>query len=154
MYFNWNESTSTQLANNHLNTIEESFMRIPETDSLFMNDLRSFLHECIYEFTRLNLNVNRELYYELKQGLILNQKVYLFRKWRLKLSIKLLTVAHRRASLNLKTSSHLPQPQSQLGFVKFLEKNCVNFLLFIKKFKNERPIFNCFNDLELVDFIL
>lgn len=42
-------------------------------NSIFINDLHSFLHACIFEFTRLNLNVNRELYYELKQVLDLNR---------------------------------------------------------------------------------
>jgi hypothetical protein len=63
-----------------------------------MRDLYSYLHECIYEFTRLNLNVNRELYFELKQALILNEKKYLFRKWSLKLSLKLLKKLHKRVS--------------------------------------------------------
>ena len=78
--------------------------------SIFMNDLRSFLHECVYEFTRLNLNINRELYYELNQALMFNQQVYLFRKWRLKLSLKLLNKAHRRTSFNMKNQQQqLPQ---------------------------------------------
>lgn len=42
-------------------------------NSIFMSDLHSFLHACVYEFTRLNLSVNRELYYELKQALNLNR---------------------------------------------------------------------------------
>ena len=107
--------------------LEESFLRIPEADSLFSNDLRSYLHECIYEFTRLNLNVNRELYYELKQGLILNQKVYLFRKWRLKLSVKLLALAHRRASLNLKSNNHQSQANNDMN-------NQLNLISFMKSY--------------------
>lgn len=42
-------------------------------NSIFINDLHSFLHACVFESTRMNLNVNRELYYELKQVLDLNR---------------------------------------------------------------------------------
>jgi hypothetical protein len=69
-------------------------------DSIFMNDLCSFLHECIYESTRLNLNVNRELYYEIKHALFLNQQSFLFRKWRLKSSTRLLQNAYKSANEN------------------------------------------------------
>jgi hypothetical protein len=115
VYFNWNENPSVPAEYGY-----------PEMESLFMNDLRSSMHECIYEFTRLNLNVNRELYFELKQSLILNQKVHIFRRWRLKLSVKLLTVAHRRASLSLKTGSSINQQTSveannQLNLISFMK---------------------------------
>lgn len=68
--------------------------------SIFMTDLCLLLHDCIYECTRLNLNVNRELYYELKHALILNEKKHLFRKWRLRLSLKLLKSMHKRKNLD------------------------------------------------------
>jgi hypothetical protein len=77
--------------------------------SLFMQDLTSALHECVYESTRLMLNVNRELYYELMQAIELNEKKYMLRKWRLKLSLKLLSAAQRRAVLH-KQQQQQPLP--------------------------------------------
>ncbi len=92
-------------------------------NSIFIVDLCSCLHDIVYESTRLNLNVNRELYYELKQALNLNEKQYLFRKWRLKLSIKLLTQAHKRVNLESNTilrlrSKHLNQQINLISFIK------------------------------------
>lgn len=80
-------------------------MILNNQNSIFTNDLHSYLLECVYEFTRLNLNVNRELYYEIKELLDFNRSIYLFRKWRLKLSIKLLTKAYKTASASSASAS-------------------------------------------------
>ena len=98
VYLNWSEDMSEEIKEIDTNLT---------LNSMYANDLHSYLHQCVYESTRLNLNVNREFYYEIKQALALNQQMYIFRKWRLKLSIKLLTIAHRRASLTSK------KPQQQ-----------------------------------------
>ena len=63
--------------------------------SMYANDVHAFLHECVYEFTRLSLAVNRELYYELQHVIAVNRRARLFAKWRLKLSLKLLHKIHR-----------------------------------------------------------
>lgn len=65
--------SSSSLSSWSFEYTDESFF-LPDThNSIFMNDLHSFLHACVFEFTRLNLSVNRELYYELKQALDLNR---------------------------------------------------------------------------------
>lgn len=105
--------------------------------SIFMADLCSILHDCVYETTRLNLNVNRELYYEIKQALLLNEKKHLFRKWRLKLSLRLLKLAHKRTSLDNKQHSKQQQQLQQLTPTK---SGCskidrqLNLITFIKAY--------------------
>jgi hypothetical protein len=104
-------------------------------NSIFMTDLCSIMHDCVHEATRLNLNVNRELYYEIKQALILNEKKHLFRKWRLKLSLRLLKSAHRRASLD---NSKRTQNPKQLTPTKLSQTNLMdrqlNLITFIKAY--------------------
>lgn len=70
VYFSLSSSSSSSSS---LEYTDEGFFLPDSHNSIFMNDLHSFLHACIFEFTRLNLNVNRELYYELKQVLDLNR---------------------------------------------------------------------------------
>ena len=113
-------------------------------NSIFIVDLCTCLHEVVYESTRLNLNVNRELYYELKQTLHLNEKQYLFRKWRLKLSIKLLESAHKRVSHYQDTSSSISKNKNNNTEnnniirlrTKHLTNKQINLISFIKSYGN------------------
>ena len=101
-----------------------------DMDSIYMQDMHSYLHQCLHEFTRLNLNVNRELYFELKQALILNEKKHLFRKWRLKLSLKLLSSAQKRTSHDLKRVA-----APQLGLISFIKSYGVYLFKHLNRFQ-------------------
>ena len=119
IYFNDNASTSTEIA-----------LVDKKCDyGIFTTDLSSFMHDCVYEFTRLNLNVNRELYFELRQAIILNEKKHLFRKWRLKLSLKLLKTVHKRTSLDNKQRQQAP---THIETIK--NSNQHNLITFIKTY--------------------
>lgn len=93
-------------------------------NGLFNEDLLLTLHNTIFEQTRLLLNVNTDLYSEIKSSIKENQKRVLFQKWRLRLSIKLLQKQHRR-SLNpnigflLKYAAFLTKNFSKLSWIKF-----------------------------------
>ncbi len=116
-----------------------------------MSDLCSCLHECVYECTRLNLNVNRELYYELKHAIALNEKKHLFRRWRLRLSIKLLAAAHKRASLELKPSNRSRNLNQQINLISFIKSygnylnNNLNRLQNILSFMISNTNTNCYS---------
>lgn len=93
-------------------------------NGLFNQDLLLTLHNTVFEQTRLCLNVNTQLYEEIKSSIEENYKRNLFQKWRLKLSIKLIKKQHRR-SLNsnigflLKYAAFLTKNFSKLTWIKF-----------------------------------
>lgn len=96
--------------------------------SMFDNDLRSYLHQCVFECTRLNLNVNRELYYEIKQVISFNQLTFMFRKWRLKLSRKLLNKAYKQAASSSSSTVTSPILKAAIKSSHSNELNCFNIL--------------------------
>lgn len=108
--------------------------------SIFTEDLSSFMHDCVYEFTRLNLNVNRELYFELRQAIILNEKKHLFRKWRLKLNLKLLKTVQKRTSLDSKQrqQNHIEpiNNSNQHSLITFIKTYGTFMLANINRFQN------------------
>lgn len=117
--------------------------------SIFISDLHSFLHDCVYEWTRLNLNVNRELYHELKQAIALNEKKYMFRKWRLKLSLKLLKGVHKRKSLDQKKRQCTPTRDSTPSLVD----RQLHLITFIKTYGSY--MLNNLNKLQrMMDFMI
>jgi len=77
--------------------------------------------------------VNRELYFELKQAILLNQKKHLFRKWRLKLSLKLLKGVHKRASLDQQRNKRTPTRKSDPLPPDRFDKQ-LNLITFIKTY--------------------
>ena len=97
------------------------------SSSIFMSDLCSFLHECVHESTRLNLNVNRELYYEIKQALELNEQSFLFVKWRLRSSARLLHQAYRNANANPANSLSLTLYSFLIKYSAYLLANLNRF---------------------------
>ncbi|RNA21029.1 hypothetical protein BpHYR1_019482 [Brachionus plicatilis] len=110
-------------------------------NGLFNEDLLLTLHNTIYDETRLFLNVNTDLYQEIKSSVKENQKLVLLRKWRLKLSIKLLQNQHRR-SLN-------PKIGFLLKYAAFLAKNfdkLTSIKLNLNKTVNCENYFNIIND--------
>jgi hypothetical protein len=76
-----------------------------EETSMYNQHLRQFTHECIFEYTRLNLNVNRELYFEIQLASGLCHQKFIFRQWRLKLSLLLIKKAEKRNNLSSSSSS-------------------------------------------------
>ncbi|CAF0860307.1 unnamed protein product [Brachionus calyciflorus] len=107
-----------------------------EKDGLFNEDLLLTLHDTIYDQTRLNLNVNTELYLEIKQSINENRKYLLFQKWRLKLSLKLLNKELRRSmnptlSFLIKYAEFLLENLGKIGLIKtnlFKNVHCEQFL--------------------------
>jgi hypothetical protein len=130
VYFNSDRGLSESSA--HLATSASTDL---DYSSIFLTDLRSLMHECVYECTRLNLNVNRELYYELNQAILLNEKKHLFRRWRLRLSLRLLKGVHKRTSLDQKQQrrKRTPTRTSDPSPPDVIDKQ-LNLITFIKTY--------------------